>query len=670
MKRFIASFVLLLLFSTGSALGQNKQAKIVSPAQADEIDLTANGKVFFVDAEPVVWREEDYGIRVFFGDGSELFVKTQTVLASGKSGCGALPDPYITFSPATAVSSSRYEFSQDIGSVQRGNGDFTVTAYRYTSATTTVAESPSVVYFQYSTASAGTRLVAIANYTDPSVAGSQCRATQTTLYSNIQNGSGGGNTAPVFTSTPPNANLDVGDSYSYTPTGSDGDGDTLTPSLSGTLPPGLSWSGGAIGGTTTTAGTWTVVVTISDGNGGSATQTITFVVSNPIPTDTDSDGVPDSSDNCPTVANGDQGDMDGDGIGDVCDLDKDGDGYPNTTDNCPEVHNDQADSDGDGIGDVCDNQDNGDDDGDGVENHADLCPNTPSGTAVDSNGCAIVVIDPPVCVVGMPSEIISGEFFAVNLVCTTNDGSNTEFAWTGVDPTWTTVEVPSTGDSLIFTGIATSSFGTYTIEGTASDSSGNTTEWSFQVVVLPPNTGGWCHNDSFSGTITTVHPFSVVVSCTGNSWRATPGSKLPYELTVRPEAGEIVSSFDMPGTYTYAIEFLQDGVVVGKFSFHVSVVSGVDTEKVGEVPEEFTLLDNYPNPFNPTTTIEFTLPTQGNVTLVVVDMLGRSVYQESREFSSGTHGWRFDASSLTSGNYLYRMVYNQTVLTGAMMLQK
>jgi cysteine-rich repeat protein len=87
--------------------------------------------------------------------------------------------------------------------------------------------------------------------------------------------------------------------------------------------------------------------------------------------DSDGDGVPDSSDNCPLIFNTDQADNDSDGTGDVCDGDDDNDNVDDADDNCPiNANADQADNDSDDIGDVCDP----DDDNDNVADGNDNCP--------------------------------------------------------------------------------------------------------------------------------------------------------------------------------------------------------------------------------------------------------------------------------------------------------
>ncbi len=105
---------------------------------------------------------------------------------------------------------------------------------------------------------------------------------------------------------------------------------------------------------------YTILVETSDG---SATYTKTFTISiTDVDEDLDGDGIPNSSDNCPSVANASQADADADGVGDVCD-------------NCMAISNsNQLDTDGDGIGDVCDP----DDDNDGCPDSSDAFPLDPS----------------------------------------------------------------------------------------------------------------------------------------------------------------------------------------------------------------------------------------------------------------------------------------------------
>jgi hypothetical protein len=74
------------------------------------------------------------------------------------------------------------------------------------------------------------------------------------------------------------------------------------------------------------------------------------------------------------------------------------------------------------------------------------------------------------------------------------------------------------------------------------------------------------------------------------------------------------------------------------------------------VPDEYNLSQNFPNPFNPVTTIQFNLPQNEYVTLKIFDVLGNEVATiASGEFNAGSHKIEFSADKLSSGIYLYRI---------------
>lgn len=127
-------------------------------------------------------------------------------------------------------------------------------------------------------------------------------------------------------------------------------------------------------------------------------------------------------------------------------------------------------------------------------------------------------------------------------------------------------------------------------------------------------------------------------------------------------------------SYAYRVWFMreqtwQDGVAWMWMDPNTILSVGQDNEVA---PKEFKLSGNYPNPFNPTTTIKFSLPQSVDVTLEVFDILGRLVATQNLGVrQAGEQEIVFDASKLASGAYNYRLrTAANGSLVGRMMLLK
>ena len=88
----------------------------------------------------------------------------------------------------------------------------------------------------------------------------------------------------------------------------------------------------------------------------------------------------------------------------------------------------------------------------------------------------------------------------------------------------------------------------------------------------------------------------------------------------------------------------------------IKLVQPTSVEGETEIPMDYSLSQNFPNPFNPTTNISFNLPKASNVSLKVYDMLGQEVATVLNQFmNAGRFEVKFDASSLSTGIYTYSL---------------
>lgn len=108
-------------------------------------------------------------------------------------------------------------------------------------------------------------------------------------------------------------------------------------------------------------------------------------------------------------------------------------------------------------------------------------------------------------------------------------------------------------------------------------------------------------------------------------------------------------------------------------AFSVILTRGLVTNLETEpgIPREFALYNNYPNPFNPTTTFRFDLPEMAPVELMVYDMIGRRVATiVAEELPAGQFQFTWDAGHLSSGIYLYRLKAGSFSQTNKLVLLK
>jgi hypothetical protein len=141
----------------------------------------------------------------------------------------------------------------------------------------------------------------------------------------------------------------------------------------------------------------------------------------------------------------------------------------------------------------------------------------------------------------------------------------------------------------------------------------------------------------------------------GGAFATISGAVIPGHGTTTVPRDYSYADMSAPeGTWYYRLKQIDlDG------SVHYSDPSKIDVGAVGtaqDAPAVFSLGQNFPNPFNPETTIRYGLPSRSHVVLAVYNMLGERVALLAEgEQESGFHQVRFDGSALSSGVYFYRL---------------
>jgi hypothetical protein len=157
---------------------------------------------------------------------------------------------------------------------------------------------------------------------------------------------------------------------------------------------------------------------------------------------------------------------------------------------------------------------------------------------------------------------------------------------------------------------------------------------------------------------------------TNNSLQDTLTS-YPDSLKVRIKTSGGVTS----GSYTITVTATgriggQNGPPIHKRTITLTVLTGI-TNYNNEVPDNFYLYQNFPNPFNPKTNIRFDIAKTGKVILSVFDVSGKQVAELiNGEYSAGKYIADFDAKDLSSGIYFYKIETKDFVSVRKMILVK
>ena len=233
-------------------------------------------------------------------------------------------------------------------------------------------------------------------------------------------------------------------------------------------------------------------------------------------------------------------------------------------------------------------------------------------------------------------------------------------------------------------GSSVSIAGDYSVIGAYGDddngsSSGSTyifhrigTNWSEQIKLTASDGEA---NDRFGSSVSIAGDYAIIGASGDDSWSGSAyifnrDGNIWYEQTkITASDGAVDENFgfsvSISGDYSVIGAFRDDDNGYWSGSAYIYYNDGLSVAEEPKIIQCNTLLiDNYPNPFNPTTTISFSIPEESNINLIVYNIKGQKVKQlVSNQLTSGVHSiiWNGDddsGNSVDSGIYFYKLNVN------------
>ena len=139
--------------------------------------------------------------------------------------------------------------------------------------------------------------------------------------------------------------------------------------------------------------------------------------------------------------------------------------------------------------------------------------------------------------------------------------------------------------------------------------------------------------------------------------KAAVGTFSPFATVASTETVFIDTTTAMGASYYYRLSVnIKDSILAQSYPIMMTVPVSTTSVPLANTPLSFYLSDNYPNPFNPATTIDFSIPSRTFVRLTIYDILGREAAALfSGELEAGKHTRQWNAAGFPSGVYFYKL---------------